>query len=134
MSRLACVCVVLSTLIGCSGAPDDQPETGMVTGKVTLGGNPVSGAKVFFTPVDGGRTSEAVTQDDGSYELIYLRDIKGAKIGEHQVRITTFEQPEVLDDGTQAEGRPEAMPPEFSQGTELRTVEAGEQVIDFEIP
>jgi hypothetical protein len=125
-TSLLCLC-----LSACSGAPDDSPDLGKVTGKVTRSGTPVINARVYFTPVAGGRTSEGLTGADGSYELVYLRDQKGAAVGEHKVRITTFEEPIVEDNGTKRGGRPEEAPPQFSGGEERRKVEAGEQVIDF---
>lgn len=130
MHRLCLAMLATASLIAGCGA-GDRPETGEVTGKVMRGATPVVGARVYFTPVDGGRTSEATTQGDGSYELVYLRDIKGAKIGEHKVRITTFDPPEVTDDGKKVGGRPEEIPSQYSGGEERRTVKAGAQVIDF---
>jgi hypothetical protein len=123
--------VLVGLLSGCGSS--DKPKLGQVTGKVTRNGLPVIGAKVYFSPVEGGRTSEGVTQGDGSYELVYLRDEKGAIIGEHKVRITTYEPPIDLDGGGKEGGRPEEIPPKYSSGEERRTVNAGSQVIDFEV-
>ena len=95
----------------------------------------MAGAVVSFTPVGGGRSSTAQTGEDGSYELTYLRDIKGAKIGEHEVRITTFEEPVIEDDGSKSGGRQEEMPDEYLNGSVKRTVEdVDDNVIDFDVP
>ncbi len=120
---------------GCGGgAPDDLPELGRVKGVVKLQGKPVPQAIVMFRPVDGGLTSQAVTNDDGAYELNYLREMMGAKVGEHFVRITTYEDPVVEDNGKQSGGRTEMMPSEYAGGvTVKKTVNAGENVIDFEL-
>ena len=71
-------------LIGC-GSPD-QPELGAVTGKVTLNDAPLSHVEVSFVP-EVGRPSYGETDNDGKYELIYIRDTKGAKIGKHKITV-----------------------------------------------
>jgi len=73
--------------IGCSRG--DRPELGLVRGKVTFDGAPLAEAFVVFTPLAGGRQSSGFTNQDGIYELNYLRDIKGAKIGAHRVAVAT---------------------------------------------
>lgn len=88
---------------------------------------------LMFTRVAGARTSEAVTMGDGTYELSYVGGDKGAAVGEHKVTITTFEAPVVQDDGKSVGGRGEELPPQYTSGSERRTVEAGEQMIDFAI-
>ncbi len=132
-----CVLLVVLPLVlmGCGSAPDDRPELGLVKGTVKLNGEPVEGARISFRPVDGGLTSQAVTNADGSYELVYLRESKGAKVGEHFVQITTYEDPIVEDDGSRSGGKPELMPEAYARGDlERRTVSAGENVIDFDLP
>ena len=124
----------VAALSGCAGAPDDLPELGTVTGVVTIDGEPVAKAIVNFRPVEGGLTSQSLTGEDGRYELNYLREQKGAKVGTHFVQITTFEDPVVEDDGTKSGGRKELMPAEYSRGDlEKRDVAAGENTINFEI-
>ena len=86
--RFACAFVLVACLL--SGCDDGRPEIAPVTGAVTLDGAPLPGATVVFTPRDPGlKPSRAVTNDAGRYELTYLRDIKGAVVGTHEVRITT---------------------------------------------
>jgi hypothetical protein len=70
---------------GCSQG--DQPELGRVHGHVTLDGKPLAGVVVSFQPINGGRQSSGETDDQGSYELIYIRDIQGAKVGKHRVAV-----------------------------------------------
>lgn len=72
---------------GCSGPA--RPPLGSVEGTVTLDGQPLAGAAVLFTPEGPGRTSIGITDSSGHYTLVYLRDIKGADVGRHTVRITT---------------------------------------------
>ena len=135
LSRLLPAVTLCLFLAACSSTPSDQPEVAPVRGKVTKGGQPVAGANVIFSPVGEGRSATAVTDAAGNYELVYLRDIKGARVGENEVRITTQQEPEIADDGTPIGGRKEEMPPNYLNGAEKRTVEAGkENVIDFAIP
>ena len=42
--------------------------------------------EVTFAP-DVGRPSYGETGDDGMYELVYIRDVKGAKVGRHTVTV-----------------------------------------------
>ena len=47
----------------------------------------MAGVTVSFEPVAGGRQSSGVTDEQGQYELVYLRDTKGAVVGKNRVRI-----------------------------------------------
>ncbi|WP_166822912.1 transthyretin-like family protein [Thalassoroseus pseudoceratinae] len=119
---------------GCSGTPDDQPETGTVTGVVLLDDKPLPDARVLFSPTSSGQSSEGVTDENGKFELRYKRDIMGAKVGEHLVKISTFEQPVIGDDGRPSGGRPELVPQEYNETSSLkRTVEAGENEFEFKL-
>jgi hypothetical protein len=60
---------------------------------------------VLFTPEGAGRTSRAITDAEGRYEPASLRDIMGADIGRHAVKITTVTDDNGGKDGfTKAEG------------------------------
>ena len=83
------VCIALIVAAGCSGAPADQPELGLVSGTVTLDGQPLPEAYVTFTPKKG-RSSSGITDGAGHYELFYTGDTKGAMIGRHKVDIRTI--------------------------------------------
>lgn len=134
-TRLLLACVML-LIAGCGGAPDDMPEVAPVRGTVKLDGKPLPMAKVIFSPVEGGQSSEGVTGAGGEYELVYKRDIMGAKVGKHLVVITTYEEPEKADDNkTLIGGRPEQAPPEYNTGGGVEhEVKAGEEnVIDFDL-
>src|SRR5271157_3972435 len=80
---LAC----LTSIGGCNGG--DRPELGTVQGRVSLNGGPLGRAMISFQPMDGGRQSCCVTNREGAYELVYLRNIRGAKVGNHRVTIST---------------------------------------------
>ena len=124
-SLSTCICLVstaccLLVLSGCGG---DLPKLGTVHGKVTLDGKPLADAGVVFTPIDGGRQSMAVTGTNGKYALTYLRDIRGAKIGQHSVRIS-------VADGES--GKTEYIPIQYNEQTILReNVQAGANQINF---
>lgn len=81
----AFACVVFAG--GCGHG--DRPTLGMVSGMVTLNGRPLSGARLIFEPLEGGRASVGKTDEDGKYELIYIRKDKGAKVGKHKVQIVS---------------------------------------------
>lgn len=65
------------------------PELGNLQGTITFDGQPLAHATVIFEPKAGGRASRAVTDDSGRYQLVYLRDTKGALVGSHIVKIFT---------------------------------------------
>ena len=112
---------LLCLAAGCGES--DRPPLGTVTGTVTLDGVPLAEALVLFTPEGPGRTAIGTTDASGGYRLAYLRDIAGANLGPHAVRITT------ADDEA---GRKEILPPRYHRQSELvAVVEPGDNVIDF---
>ena len=123
------------TLVGCGGGPEDDPDMGTVTGTVKMDGKPLANALISFQPVGGaGRPSNAATNEQGQYTLIYSVRLKGARVGEHTVRITTFRGPGPGDDGEFSEGTPETVPNRYNSQTELKkTVEPGSNTIDFDL-
>lgn len=131
MYRISFSLVLLVTLIGCGG-DSDLPDLGSVTGTVTLDGKPLPNATVEFTPVDGGRPSVAVTEDDGEYELEYTPGNFGATPGSYQVTITT------ATTTTDKQGNdvdvPETLPAKYNVNTTLKEeVKAGSNEIDFKL-
>jgi hypothetical protein len=116
------VCAALVILLaGCS--TDDRPELGITRGRVTMDGQPLSGVTVSFRPIDGGRQSCGDTDADGRYVLIYLRDIHGAKVGQHRVTIGPS------DVAPSAEKK---IPERYNLKTTLEAeVRAGENSFDF---
>jgi len=112
------ICGVMS---GCGG--HDRPELGTVTGVVTFENQPLPQASVVFEP-EQGKDSRAVTDQQGRYELVYLRDIKGAVVGPHTVRITT---------ATEVNPQ-EKVPARYHAQSELRVdVRSGANTFDFEL-
>lgn len=115
--------LLLASLAGCSRS--NRPPLGTVTGTVTLDGRPLAAAAVHFTPDGPGRTSIGSTDAAGAYRLRYLRDIEGANLGRHTVRITT---------ATEENGGREILPPRYHSATVLEaTVQPGTNRIDFSL-
>ena len=118
----ACFCAGLSLLIaGCSGGT--RPELGQVRGKLTLDGQPVPGASVVFAPDNGGRKSMGRSNEQGEYEVTYIRSEKGAKVGPHTVHVSTINR---------AGGRPELLPAKYNVKSELKVeVKPGDNEFNF---
>jgi hypothetical protein len=118
-------CLIALACLAAGCGTSDQPPLGRVTGTVTLDGVPLPAALVVFTPQSPGRSAMATTDTTGRYELAYLRDIAGANVGSHTVRITT------AGDGR---GAKEILPPRYHVKTELSAVvEAGSNTLDFSL-
>jgi hypothetical protein len=111
------------------------PPLGQVAGRVTLAGQPVPNATVTFAPKDpiygegqngkrlAASVSLGVTDDNGNYTLLYVKDVNGAYVGQHKVMIESKDP----------SGR-ERLRPEFnSKSTLEREVKPGSQVMDFEV-
>ncbi|MCA9086685.1 MAG: hypothetical protein KDA81_21660 [Planctomycetaceae bacterium] len=130
---------VLLAITGC-GSGSDQPELGLVSGTITFDGNPLSGVAVTFVP-DGGRPAMGKTDADGKYELTYIRDTPGCKVGHNKVQIGNTEESE---DEAEREGDdyvqkptksgPATIPARYNTQTELQAeVKPGENTFDFSL-
>jgi hypothetical protein len=118
---LMALAMVTLLVAGCGGIK--TPPLGLVEGTVTLDGVPLPSAMVVFTPDGQGRSSTAVTDSGGRYSLSFLRDIPGANVGPHTVRITT---------ATGKRGVREMLPTRYHRRTVLvATVQPGSNTIDF---
>ena len=116
---LACAILLLA---GCGRR--NGPNLGLVHGIVTLKGKPLADAQVVFQPSNG-HISCAMTDSDGHYDLIYLRNEHGAIVGSHKVQISTL-----LPD----EGRKEVVPARYNKKSELeREVASGKNEINFDL-
>ncbi|SMP75847.1 hypothetical protein SAMN06265222_12025 [Neorhodopirellula lusitana] len=81
----------LSGLTGCDRGPGvDYGSLGLVpiTGAVTLDGQPLTGAVVFFEAPDLTQ-SYATTDEEGRYTLKFNSEVDGVKPGSKLVRIST---------------------------------------------
>lgn len=101
---------LLLALSGCGGETVKTPSVGEVSGMVTLDGNPLEGAIVIFEP-DTTRSSNGRTDAQGKYELMFNKEVKGAALGKHKVRISRRDDP--------LKGAREALPAKYNQKTEL---------------
>lgn len=119
-------------LTGCGGV--DRPQLATVKGKVTLNGQPVPLAKVYFAPVDGGQSSSGETAVNGEYELYFRYDEPGAQVGKHRVTVSTYQPPEVDDMGKPIGGVPEKIPAQYNTNSTLeKEVKPGENIIDLNL-
>lgn len=118
--RFACLISFFAFLPGCGGQ-----RFGDVTGKVTLDGKPLAGATVEFSP-EGSSPAYGVTDEQGRYKLLFSADQKGAPVGKHRVRITSFN-----------EAKPrikERVPLRYNRQSELTCeVAGGKQEFNFDL-
>ena len=120
MLRITVIALLtLLLFVGC-GEP-----FGEVTGKVTLDGEPLVGATVEFSP-DGGSPAYGMTNEVGEYKLLWSADQSGAQLGQHRVRIRTFNEAK--------RHKPERLPERYHKKSELTAqVKRGNQRFDFEL-
>jgi hypothetical protein len=121
---LACSLLSVAAL-GCGNS--DYPELVEVQGTVTLGGKPLAKATVEFRPLDETvRGGVGTTDAQGRYELTYVRDLKGAPLGNYKVIISTASDPET---GNETKER---VPARYNSRTELAAeVKEGKESYDF---
>lgn len=119
-------------LTGCGGQASDQPDLGTVSGTVTLDGEPLAGAMLVFSP-EKGRSSMAITNDEGQYDLIYIGDTRGAKLGPHKISITTAQADNSEEaGGEEATPFKENIPAKYNAESSLtEEIQAGDNQIDF---
>lgn len=120
--------IALMSTSACRSRPSDQPDLGTVTGVVTMDGTPFEGALVSFAPTEG-RSSQGVTDAEGKYELLYIGNTKGAKVGSHKVHITTY----IADDSDpDARNIKETIPAKYHKDSTLTAeVKKGKNTFDF---
>jgi len=120
-----CTAVVLA---GCNN--ENLPGLGRVTGTVTMDGKPLPDALVAFEPVDGSAApAMGRTDASGAYELYYSRGVKGAKVGEHTVRVNSYQETGADDNRKIPK---ETVPAKYNVITELKaTVKRGSNSLDF---
>lgn len=145
LRRLSAVTFVgmLAAIVGCGGGTD-QPDLGLVSGKITLDGVPLSGVDVTFRPEDG-RPAMGKTDAEGNYVLNYIRDNPGCKVGRCRVEIGSSEE---SGEGVGSEGELEGdelvqtpnkaavaeIPAKYNVQSELEAdVKPGENTFNFEL-
>ena len=124
---------LIASLTGCGRS---GPEIARVSGTVTLDGKPLPEAFVFFRHADGGRISEAFTDNSGRYTLNYSNDESGAMVGSNTVRISTFIEAVREDSGAIVKGtnKKELVPAKYNKQSELTVeVKSGKNTLDFDL-
>lgn len=125
--RLAFAVVSSASVLMALGCSD--LHIGQVSGTVTLDGEPLAEANIEFAP-QSGAPSYGVTDSKGQYVLSYSPQVKGAEVGTHTVRISTY-YVEARANGVK---RPERVPASFNASSDVtREVKRGRQVFDFDI-
>lgn len=113
--------LLLPAVTGCGGS---EFQLAPVSGKVTLDGTPLAGAKVLLLPqadsADGmaGPTSNGLTDENGQYTVktVSRSPIPGAVVGTHRVAISTLKtEPDPNDPlGSDIVHRPERIPSPYN--------------------
>jgi len=140
--------VAMLALLGGGCGKGNLPELGFVSGRITLDGTPVEEAHIEFTPVADGRPSAATSDSSGYYTLRYKGSIKGARVGEHDVTMTTFREELTYSEETDEDepvdvtgedseitipGRPETIPAKYTEEKLRVTVEPGSNTINLDL-
>jgi hypothetical protein len=144
--------LAIVSLAGCGGsgvtpAPDVGPLA-PVSGIVTMDGEPVAGATVFFRPAVAKQFNGALgaTDASGKYELksdVGNGEFKpGAPLGKYQVTVSKFVKADgtslpagkLLTDPKEMLGAHESIPVEYSATSELLTFEVTSAGGKFDIP
>lgn len=122
--------VLLVAMLGC-GSDTSQPDYAslglvQISGKITLDGQPLPQAAVFFHDRPNRRYSYGVTDSEGRYTLMLDSRVTGILPGPKEIEITTLKNPaaSLLDSPESAgsEGGDEA-----EQGDEKEGMTAGRQ-------
>ncbi|HEY2410899.1 MAG TPA: carboxypeptidase-like regulatory domain-containing protein [Pirellulaceae bacterium] len=119
----------LTALLALSASCSKRGDLADVRGKVTLDGQPLANAFVVFAPTEHGTTSYGRTDANGSYEMMFTDNEKGAWIGNNSVRISTG------DLGTGGgPGPKERVPIVYNEATTLTAdVKPGKNAFDFDL-
>jgi hypothetical protein len=134
--------LAITALLASSGCGGGEFKTAKVTGKVTVGGKPVTSGDVMFMPLGkneegrSGKAARAQIQQDGSYSMTTYDAFDGAVIGKHQVTLFNPGVP-VVDDPNADDDAPmqksSLSPEELASLKKPREVEvkAGDNQIDL---
>jgi len=123
------VACLVAAATGCGGRSD----VGRVSGMVTLDGTPLAGARVTFQPTTGGAPSHALTDATGRYDLQHSRSVAGARVGDHEVTISTLDKGNPDADPPRPP-RPEQVPDHYNRRTTLTaSVRPGATTVDFQL-
>ncbi len=120
--RAACVLMLVCFAAGCGGGLNDAPDTAPVKGKITRNGQPLAGVSVVYQPIDvpegKNNPSQGLTNAAGEYELSLNRNVMGAVIGKHKVRLNKDTKESTDEDGNRLKN-PVIIPDEYNSQTLL---------------
>ncbi|UUO07742.1 carboxypeptidase regulatory-like domain-containing protein [Blastopirellula sp. J2-11] len=123
---------VIGLIVGCSGQASDQPDLGRVTGRVLMDNEPLAGYTITYTPSTG-RPAFSVIDSDGQYDLNYIRNTKGAKVGPNKVTVTWVDFGGGSDGGDPPVKKIK-IPKRYSTESELSVdVKPGANTFDFDL-
>jgi hypothetical protein len=88
--RLLILTFFVATLHGCGGSSDEGPELVPVSGVVKFDGQPLANADINFIPTEktAGLGGFARTDNNGKFELTYVRSGSGAPAGQYKVTVS----------------------------------------------
>ena len=123
----------LASLLGCGGGAGADLATGKVSGKISAGGQPVTGGELTFAPIGAGKNGSAKVGADGTFTVSTYGQGDGAVIGKHKVTFTppAVEAPPVPAGGhTATPASPYAgMAPKEAE----ITISKGDNTVDIEL-
>ena len=109
-ARLFCAAVVM--LSGCK-RDDGLPECAPVSGKVTIGDEPLASAMVTFHPAGEGNRGQSATDVDGTYTLTTYGTEDGAIVGQHSVTVERHIPPMPSQPGGKLPSAKSVVPPKY---------------------
>lgn len=115
--RLLILAVLTLCFVGCSGGPDDAPETIPVSGTVTLDGAPLSDARVTFVPDGAGQAASGPTDSSGKFTLT-TNGLTGAPAGKYKVSVSSSAPEPMPGVDDAAENAQAAIPAKYSNAAE----------------
>ena len=91
LTSLPLSCIASVILAGIAGCGDDGlPNTGSVTGTITLNGEPIQGVQLEFTPSEKIRPSYGMTDSKGQYKAQFVTVKSGVALGPCVVRLFIY--------------------------------------------
>ncbi|MFI4874615.1 MAG: carboxypeptidase-like regulatory domain-containing protein [Blastopirellula sp. JB062] len=132
LNRFAATLMVVAAAMTAAGCGNSEfADLSRVTGQVTMDGQPLAGVVVSYYPASG-RPVKATTDDQGQYDLVYIRDVRGAEPGQYKVEIKKEFRPKTIEESRMK--RASEIPARYNTNSTLTAeVVPGENVIDFEL-
>ena len=140
---LLCAAAMAAALAGCGGSSKPY-NTAPVSGRITLDGKPLAGARVYFFPIHdpqsgplSGPEAYGTTDADGRYTLETAFGERGATIGPNRVAVSTVKyETSPTNPEAQRVAVPERVPKKYSTERGMLKFEVtseGSQSADFDL-